>query len=66
MEAFTLRQNIAHFRKLLETETEEAVRRPVLRMLAEAEAELRRLESAAAGRMIDPTGSGARDRKEKS
>lgn len=45
MDRFGLRQNIAHFTKLLETETDTVVRRAVQRMLDDAEVELARLEA---------------------
>lgn len=55
MERFVLLMLVAHFRKLLDTETEEAERRIVQKMLAEAEAELARLELA--GQAVTDAGS---------
>jgi len=43
MEKFVERKNLEHYRRLLETVTEEAERDTIRKLLAEAEAKLRRL-----------------------
>lgn len=45
MKRFDLLQNIDHFRRFLETETDEAVCRTVQHQLADAEAELARIDA---------------------
>jgi hypothetical protein len=50
IERTVTRLNIEHYKKLLESETDEPKRRMLLRLLAEEEAKLRSLTEANAGK----------------